>query len=149
MLSQLKERMDYFIELDKKNGGKKHHVLYIEPDYDCLLWEEDTVICGRNPDGFNFLYSENEDKYDVILEKDKEIDDWLYKFEECCLIPISTGEVEREELCFDWDGFHLGGLQIALRIANQLPPECELWYTTPYEDASETIPEAILVKKAV
>ena len=127
-------------------------VLYMEPDYDALLWEGDTVICGVEDDGFCFEDTTDtfENKNDVNLEIDSQARDWLNKFYECILIPINTQDITREDLAlgFDWDSFHIQGLQIALRIANQLPDNCELWYTSPYEDASNTLPEAIMIKKA-
>lgn len=148
MTKLIQERVAYYKKLDE-NSETKHHVLYIMPDYDCLLWENGTVLCGRDADGFNFEGSDWEK--DVALEKDKTIDEWLCRFENCCLIPCETGEIAREELAyqFKWESFHLQGLQIALKIANQLPPECELWYVTPHEDASGILPEEILVKKAM
>ena len=151
MLPQIKERIEYFEKLDKETGSK-HHVLYMEPDYDSLIWEYDTVLCGGDSDGFCFEDTPDtfDAKNDVNLEIDPQARAWLNKFYECILIPINTQDITREDLAlgFDWDSFHIQGLQIALRIANQLPDNCELWYTTPYEDASNTLPEAIMIKKA-
>ena len=149
MIDAIQKRVDFYENFDKENGTK-HHVLYMEPDYDALLWEGDTVICGGEDDGFCFEDSPDDVEYDVKLEPDKEAQDWLYRFYECCLIPLNTEDISIEDFVyrFDWDMFHIQGLQIALRIAHQLPDNCELWYTTPYEDASKTLPEAILIKKA-
>lgn len=148
MTNIIQERATYYKKLDESQKTK-HHVLYIMPDYDCLLWENGTVLCGKDADGFDFEGS-GFLKY-VTFEKDKTIDEWLSRFENCCLMPCEAGEITREELIcqFKWESFHLQGLQIALKIANQLPPECELWYVTPYEDASGILPEEILIKKAV
>ena len=149
MIDAIQKRVDFYEKFDKENGTK-HHVLYMEPDYDALLWEGDTVICGGDSDGFCFEDSPDDinEKNAVNLEPDPEAVHWLYDFYEYCLNPLNTEDISREDLFFDWENFHLQGLQIALRIAQQLPDNCELWYTTPYEDASRTLPNAILIKKA-
>ena len=151
MIDAIQKRVDFYENFDKENGTK-HHVLYMEPDYDALLWEGDTVICGGEDDGFCFEDTPNtlDAKNDVNLKTDPDARNWLYRFYECCLIPINTEGISREDLSlrFDWDSFHFQGLQIALRIAHQLPDNCELWYTTPYEDISKTLPDAIMIKKA-
>ena len=143
MLPQIKERIEYFEKLDKETVSK-HHVFYIEPDYDCLIWEDDTALCGSDCDSCSF------EEYGFKLEPDKKAQEWLDEYYDRCLIPVQTDEITRESLndWFDWEGFHLTGIQIALRIAHQLPDNCELWYTTPYEDISGSLPNAILIKKA-
>lgn len=143
MLNPISEREKYFEELDK-NSKVKQHVFYIEPDYDCLIWEEDTALCGSDCDSCRF------EEYGFKLEPDKKAQEWLDEYYDRCLIPVQTDEITREHLnnWFDWEGFHLRGIQIALRIAHQLPENCELWYTTPYEDISGSLPNSILIKKA-
>lgn len=161
MLKEIKERFDYFNELDKASK-QKHHVLYIEPDYDALIWEEDTVIYGAESDGFQFLDSPMEQEEDDISLKDIKIEEdddltlvdiassWISTFVHCCLIPVQTDQISREKLVkkFSWEYFHDEGIKIAKIIAAQLPDNCELWYTTPWEDSSKSIPEAILIKEA-
>ncbi len=171
MLERIKERFDYFAELDRKTGTK-HHVLYIEPDYDALIWEEDTVIYGAIDDadtGFQFLDTpEAKEENDVVLgisrkESEDNIDEdnceenpvemahtWLNDFFWTCLVPVMSDEISREELAewFDWKKFHEEGIDIAKKIAAYLPDNCELWYTTPYEDCTSVFPDVTLIKEA-
>jgi len=169
MVSKIKERIEYFAELDKRTGSK-HHVLYIEPDYGALLWEEDTVIYGGESDGFQFLDTPVDQKEDDVVFKnvksypDEEEDDdddyeiniaqeasnWISRYVYECLIPSETEGLTREELArgFFWENFHEKGIEIAKMIAEQLPDNCELWYTIPWEDISKTVPGEILIKEA-
>ena len=114
----------------------------MEPDILNLFWdEEETSIGDTESISIN-------DHYEINLDI-KGLQEWLWEYENQCLIPCETGETTPEELLktFDWKSFHKKGLAFAAQIKKLLPLSVELTYCRPFEDKSGIInSDGIVIK---
>lgn len=114
----------------------------MEPDALNLFWdEEDTAIGDSESISIN-------DHYEVKLNI-KGLQEWLWEYENQCLVPCESGEKTLEELnkTFDWKSFHDRGLSFAAQVKKLLPLNTELIYCSPFEDKSRIIDRnGILIK---
>ena len=106
----------------------------MEPDAQKLFWDEEGTAIGDTES-----ISIN-DHYEINLGI-KGLQEWLWEYENQCLIPCEAGETTPEELLniFDWKSFHEKGLAFAAQIKKLLPLCVELLYCRPFEDKSGII----------
>lgn len=110
------------------------------PDTSCsLFWQEDGTCCG---DADSLSYGdEHSDETNIDLNIPG-LREWLEEYMWRCLVPREAGEITPDELnrTFDWKDFHKRGLALlAAQVKKLLPPNVELLYCKPYEDASGII----------
>ena len=114
----------------------------MEPDILNLFWDEEGFAIGDTES-----ISVNE-HYEVNLNING-LQEWLWEYENQCLIPCEAGEISLEELnkTFDWKSFHERGLAFAAQVKKLLPLYTELFYCSPFEDRSGIIDsDGILIK---
>ena len=106
----------------------------MEPDAEALFWNEEGTAIGDTKS-----ISVN-DHYEVNLDING-LQEWLWEYENQCLIPCETGEIALDELnkTFDWKSFHERGLTFAAQVKKRLPLYTELIYCCPFEDSSGII----------
>lgn len=109
-------------------------IIKMEPDALNLFWDEEGTAIGDTKS-----ISVN-DHYEVNLDIN-ELQEWLWEYENKCLIPCESGEIPLEELnkTFDWKSFHERGLTFAAQVKKRLPLYTELIYCSPFEDRSGII----------
>lgn len=114
----------------------------MEPDAEALFWDEEGTAIGDTES-----ISIN-DHYEVKLNI-KGLQEWLWEYENQCLIPCESGKISLEDLnkTFDWKSFHERGLAFAAQVKKLLPLYTELIYCSPFEDRSGIInSDGILIK---
>ena len=114
----------------------------MEPDALNLFWDEEGTAIGDTES-----ISVNE-HYEVNLDI-KGLQEWLWEYENQCLIPCESGDISLDELnkTFDWKSFHERGLAFAAQVKKLLPLYTELIYCSPFEDRSGIIDsDGILIK---
>ena len=117
-------------------------IIKMEPDALNLFWDEEGTAIGDTKS-----ISVN-DHYEVNLDING-LQEWLWEYENQCLIPCESGEMSLEELnkTFDWKSFHERGLAFAAQVKKLLPLYTELFYCSPFEDRSGIIDsDGILIK---
>ena len=114
----------------------------MEPDALNLFWDEEGFAIGDTES-----ISVNE-HYEVNLNING-LQEWLWEYENQCLIPCEAGEISLEDLnkTFDWKSFHERGLAFAAQVKKLLPLYTELIYCSPFEDRSGIIgSDGIVIK---
>ena len=114
----------------------------MEPDALNLFWDEEGTAIGDTKS-----ISVNE-HYEVNLDING-LQEWLWEYENQCLIPCESGKMSLEELnkSFDWKTFHERGLAFAAQVKKRLPLYTELIYCSPFEDSSGIIDsDGVLIK---
>ena len=114
----------------------------MEPEALNLFWNEEGTAIGDTES-----ISVNE-HYEVNLDI-KGLQEWLWEYENQCLIPCESGDISLDELnkTFDWKSFHDRGLAFAAQVKKLLPLYTELIYCSPFEDRSGIIDsDGILIK---
>lgn len=114
----------------------------MEPDILNLFWDEEGFSIG---DAESISVNEH---YEVNLNING-LQEWLWEYENQCLIPCEAGEISLEDLnkTFDWKSFHERGLAFAAQVKKLLPLYTELIYCSPFEDSSGIISsDGILIK---
>ena len=114
----------------------------MEPDILNLFWDEEGTAIG---DSESISINEH---YEVNLNING-LQEWLWEYENQCLIPCEAGEISLEDLnkTFDWKSFHERGLVFAAHVKKLLPLYTELIYCSPFEDRSGIIgSDGILIK---
>lgn len=114
----------------------------MEPDTLNLFWDEEGTAIG------NTEYISINDHFEINLDI-KGLQEWLWEYENQCLVPCESGEKTLEELnkSFDWKSFHERGLSFAAQVKKLLPLNTEMIYCSPFEDKSGIIDSnGILIK---
>ncbi len=117
-------------------------IIKMEPNALNLFWDEEGTAIGDTES-----ISVNE-HYEVNLDI-KGLQEWLWEYENQCLIPCESGEISLEKLnkTFNWKSFHERGLAFAAQVKKLLPLYTELIYCSPFEDKSGIISaDGILIK---
>ncbi len=117
-------------------------IIKMEPDAEALFWDEEGTAIG-NTESISI-----NDHYEVKLNI-KGLQEWLWEYENQCLIPCESGKISLEALnkTFDWKSFHERGLAFAAQVKKLLPLYTELIYFSPFEDRSGIIDSnGVLIK---
>ncbi len=115
------------------------------PDTSCsLFWQEDGTCCG---DAENLSYGGERNAETNVNLNIPGLREWLEEYMWRCLVPREAGEITPDELSrsFNWKDFHKRGLAFAAQVKKLLPPNVELLYCKPYEDASGIINDSVFV----
>ena len=113
-------------------------ILKIIPDYDEVIIDSEGGHIDLEGDDGNIdeLY-DKEGKPFVIPG--------LYEWQKELKEVVLEGAVGREVKDFDWKSYHERGLQLAQQLRKKLSNDFDLWYISPVEDKSGTLPKPVFI----
>lgn len=106
------------------------HIIRICPDFKAYLWDDEDVT-------HDLADLQDKEGKPIVMP---ELDAWAQEIEPI-VVASETGQPYEK----DWADYHKRGQELARRLRRRLSSGYELWYETPYEDKSGTIPERIRI----
>lgn len=112
---------------------ERQKCIIISPDYDVLYSDEEGCCYSAFGDEIHINNPELGPRFSIVIPG---IEEWLKRYENATDFAETTTDPS-----FDWKVWHYEGLCFAKAIREQLPKYYTLYYESPYEDKTNTIPK--------
>lgn len=119
----------------------KEHTIYIWPDYDYYIQDEEGMCSGSTDDIVDNVDIDLLPRFSIIVPG---ISEWCERYVLATDFADTTTDPS-----FDWRRWHRDGLMFAKEIYRQLPRNYNLIYKRPFEDRSGLLEEVDFSKDSV